>query len=359
MRQRRLPGHGVPPTKKAWRTAAFHAYAYPSPGGPGWTATANMNMLPQSVYSMDQERQLFAHSLTALSPHFYVSYYGDPVELEHDGSLSHATWESWTSVQDVAKQGAAGQVASVCLCDYARGGKTRGQADIAIDGGCIPADRRLLKLKWIKVEEDFRGRTDSGYRPAAILLQLVSQLGRLAKVHGVLVEPARYGSEPFYRSLGFFSFLNEGKEPDFFIDPQHAFNTIGGLLNTRTVRNGDSPAHHVTVNKLPPHMQAIYRLQHQVWDARHGGPRAEALLFDLSICDLPRKQEAAAGHHAPIAVYGRVSVTVNSGTVEVGEPMYYPAAGSHWPVVRAALLSIGRGMGVDLATAAWRMVHQH
>jgi hypothetical protein len=315
------------------------------------SATTNMSSAP--IYSPQQERQLFGHTLRCLQPE-YISFDGRSFKWDPHGGVKDEDWQSWLQVEPsevIASGPFKGSRLPQDLVLHQPGGDICGTVLICIDKHSLPPHERLVEVSSCFVNEEHRqAKGNTRLRTGALLLQLVLQLARLSKVHGVLVEET--AAQPFYRSLGFFSFAPvPDKVTSFFIAPEHAFNTITGLLNTRST---ERPAeHHKEVARLPSGMQAVYRLQYQHWDVTSTGFQYEMLRFDLSICNLPKRQPADKGHHAQLVEYGRVAIRVHGGVVEVGEPVDCAASAEHWATLKAALLSIGTGMGQDIAKCAW------
>jgi hypothetical protein len=229
------------------------------------SATTNMSSAP--VYSLQQERQLFGHTLQCLEPG-YITFGGVSFRLQsQDGTVADKCWDLWTQVKASGYSRGGEQILPKLLlvkpngehgapCKY-------GEASITVDGDELSRLERLLKLNWIEVNKsDSEPPTAAGVRPAPLLLQLVLQLARLAKIRHVLVGLAAYKAHPFYRSLGFFSLGDPSHSiRGFMINPQSAFNTISGLLDTRS--RDDVPKSMHAVFRDLPWLQPAFGVQRQ------------------------------------------------------------------------------------------------
>jgi hypothetical protein len=191
---------------------------------------------------------------------------------------------------------------------------------------------------------------------ARLGVQLVLQFARLSKV-SVTADPATYRTLPFYRSFGFhpFALIERGQETMAFIDPQHAFNTITGLLNTRT--GAARPAHVAILRNLPQSVQPIYSLYHQEWDHDSNGVphRCKHLQVHLKLCNYPSKDDATARYHPALVEYGHISVRIDEGVVTQGTvELSSHLDRAHALLIEAALKELGRDMGDDLRAHVWR-----
>jgi hypothetical protein len=244
-----------------------------------------------------------------------------------------------------------------------KNGSCRGQVWLTFAGDYIHPHKCLLKLEWLHVDTRRIHLANEKVRPhsEALLLQIALQLARLSGVPRTLLDYAPLDTLPLYRSLGFFRLgtIKDQKNPKttMFIEPQHAFNTVTGLLHTHA---SDPPAeHHNEVAKLPTDMQVVYHLLYQHWVAMkpttdHHVEYQPELRFDLSICNVPGKQSADEGLNAQLVVYGRASIHVRDGVVKVEELVQGSATSdTPWVTLKGALLAIGNGMGQDIANRAW------
>jgi hypothetical protein len=187
-------------------------------------------------------------------------------------------------------------------------------------------------------------------------MQLVLQFARLSRV-SVIADPAIYRTLPFHRSIGFrpFALIERGQETMAFIDPQHAFNIITGLLNTRT--GAARPAHDAILRNLPHFVQPIYSLYDQEWDRDSNGlpHRCKHLEVHLKLCNYPSKDDAAARYHPALVEYGHISFRIEEGVVTPGTVgLSSRLDRAHAPLIEAALKELGRDMGDDLRGHVWR-----
>jgi hypothetical protein len=308
------------------------------------------------VYTVEEERHLFQATLVSLSP-YYVVYQDKKYAASGGKPALSKSWEYWlriaTAESDLEPFQEPQLDMTLCHPDT---DKACGEAHFTIEGKRPPAHARLLTLTWFNVFQRFRDLTPCGQRPANLFIQLILQLARLAKVSGMLATRVKPTAEFFYRSFGFYCYLHPREPFDFYVDPQSAFNTISGLLNTRSASR--RKAHDTILEHLPVKAQIVCRLQHQEWTAAPDGASLHCptlrILFEL--CAFPAKPALQENHARPF-VYGWASIPITCAVYPA--PTEYwtnPASFAHYSIIDKAVHAMAPGVGEDLRDAARRRI---
>jgi hypothetical protein len=318
------------------------------------------DMSSLQVYSLQQEKDLFHHSLLALQP-YHLRHLGQAYQLKTDAMIAPDTWADW---EGLVKASSGRQDHRIDLL-HGTSSALCGKAEFHVDG---PDTARHLVLTWYKVEELHRDSPPGGIRPAALFLQLVLQLARLSKIHAVLMTDTVYDAQRFYRSFGVFALarVDYGKTTTMFINPQNAFNTVAGLLHTRSRARREEDDRLIT--KLPVSMQLMYQLQRQDWLSKDGALHCSHFEILLQVCNYPGKPQPQTNasksdavapqseHHGPLIEYGRISVHLKGGVVETDklEVHSHTTDAAHHQAIEAVLRQVGHNAGEDMRTGVWR-----
>jgi hypothetical protein len=324
-------------------------------------------MTSHPVYSLEQEEILFRHSLQILHP-YYIHFHDKDYHLK-DGDAGHSElWQAWQqSALDAPKAKVWSQSHVLLLRQHSDDPNLPGpgKAEFALRYLDSTSVLSQLKLEYIEIHDDHRKPAHCAVRPGALLLQLVIQFARLAGLPLMRVDGAGPLSFRYYRSFGFY--LSTPPNPgsnDFFMDPQHACNTITGLLNTRRdLRRPDDHSKmrglvHSTSEtaSLALSPQYAYELRQQQWHRSPDGSwRPTHFTLSLQLADYPDKPQGALldGHRSK-AVYGFLVMRFVEGAAWVDHvEVLQTIDASHRQDIETALCQVAANTGKDMHDGAW------